>query len=103
MLACPRRGCDFDPAKRRFMREPALPPGASAESNGNSKATESTRTISDEQRQALTALLTRKGKTAGSALKTAGSHSADLADLTVRQHGLLVAKLEALPDKEKEV
>jgi hypothetical protein len=89
----PSQWVDFNPQTRRFVRLPNLAPGSYSEANGKKEAT-----IDDEQRQHLTALLTRKGRTPGAALKTAGCHSADLADITVSQYRVLVEKLDKLPD-----
>jgi hypothetical protein len=86
-------------SKRRFLRQPALPRWSyHDQGNGKAKAP----TISDEERQHLTDLLTRKGRTPGAALKTAGCHSADLADLTQEQYRVLVEKLTKLPDANQQ-
>jgi hypothetical protein len=86
----PTQWVDYDPQRRQFRTPPRLP-------NGSSQP--QARTITDEERQQLTELLVRKGRTPGAALKTAGCKGADLADLTADQYRDLVARLEKLPDK----
>jgi hypothetical protein len=93
----PSQWVDFDPTKRRFQRLPARPPGSYADP-GNGKAAAKVPTITDEERQLLTELLKKKGKTPGAALATAGCPSPDLADLTQEQYRRLIDRLDKLPD-----
>jgi hypothetical protein len=87
----PTQWVDYDPQKRQFRTPPRLP---------NSSSQTQARTITDEERQHLTELLVRKGRTPGAALKTVGCKGADLADLTADQYRELVARLEKLLDKQ---
>jgi hypothetical protein len=110
----PSQWVDYDPSKRRFVRTPALPPEAtpadkvkakpstagreSLAATGAKESQAPGRTITDEERQALTELLARKNKTVKAAMKSVGSNATDLADLTREQYQMLVGKLEKLPD-----
>jgi hypothetical protein len=76
---------------RRFLNPPTLPPGSYADPGDG-------RTISDGQRETLTQLLVKKGRTPGAALKWAGNHSDDLGDLTQPQYRSLIERLEKMPD-----
>jgi hypothetical protein len=122
----PTQWVDYDPQKRQFRTPPRLPsepqgtapqPPASSTGDGVADAVlgrlrgkspgaksarglaPNSRTITDEERAQLTELLVRKGRTPGAALKAAGCHGEDLADLTTEQFRELVARLEKLPDK----
>jgi hypothetical protein len=105
----PSQWVDYDPAKKRFARTPLLPqeqaqpakparksPSPAAAAPGANGAADGA--ITDEERQQLTTLLHRKGKTPGAALATAGCRGADLADLTNEQFRVLVDKLSRLAD-----
>jgi hypothetical protein len=92
----PPQWVDYDGQKRRFARTPELPRESTAAGKMNGQAPE--RIITDEERQALSQLLTRKNKTVKAAMKSAGSDGTELADLTREQYRLLVGKLERLPD-----
>jgi hypothetical protein len=110
----PSQWVDYDPAKRKFLRSPQLPPEPAPAGkpvrksspaghgvpgpNPATQAPASGPTITDEERQALTELLARKGKTVKAAMKSAGSNATELADLTREQYQLLTDKLGKLPD-----
>src|SRR5262249_14174357 len=92
----PSQWVDYDDKKRRFVRQPQLPGPAPLAISAPAP-----RTVTDEERQSLTTLLARKGKTPGAALKSVGCHGADLADLTVVEYQDLLARLNKLPDRQQ--
>jgi hypothetical protein len=92
----PSQWVDYDSQKRRFARTPELPRESTPAGKMNGQAPE--QTITDDERQALTELLTRKNKTVKAAMKSAGSNANELGNLTREQYQLLVGKLEKLSD-----
>jgi hypothetical protein len=100
----PAQWVDYDAQKRRFARTPEMPRESTPAGNANRgrknpmNGQVPERTITVEERQALTELLTRKNKTVKAAMKSLGSNAMELADLSCEQYLLLIEKLKKLPD-----
>jgi hypothetical protein len=107
----PSQWCDYDPTKKRFVRTPTLPQEATGGGKAGSRPSKAavrtleadsgpaTATITDEERDQLSQLLHRKGKSVAAALKSARCRGAELADLSREQFAGLVERLAKLPDK----
>jgi hypothetical protein len=107
----PSQWCDYDPQRRTFRTAPKLPQDATGNGKAGSRPSKAaarapeansgpaTATITDEERDQLSQLLHRKGKSVAAALKSARCRGAKLADLSREQFAGLVERLAELPDK----